>query len=136
MTGGPRALRAELTADLRAPEKGRVLLAPFLAGVPEERAWEAETALSELLANAVIHGGAGQGGSVRLRVRSDGARLRVEVEDGGPGFSAARPELPDPSRQSGRGLAIVRRLAERWGLRRRPTRVWFEMDLERPAAGG
>jgi anti-sigma regulatory factor (Ser/Thr protein kinase) len=133
VSGTPRALRADLDADLRAPEKGRLLLAPFVAGAPEERVWEAETALSELLANAVIHGDDGRGAPVRLRVRSDGAHLYVEVEDGGPGFSVERPELPDPTRPTGRGLAIVRRLAERWGLRRRPTRVWFKMDLARPA---
>jgi anti-sigma regulatory factor (Ser/Thr protein kinase) len=132
---GARALRAELAPDLWAPERARALVAPLLDEASEERAWEAATALTELVTNAVIHGWSGADEPIRLRVRSRGGLLRVEVEDPGPGISPEARPLPDASRVSGRGLAIVALLAERWGACRRPSRIWFEMDLGRPGAG-
>jgi anti-sigma regulatory factor (Ser/Thr protein kinase) len=66
--------------------------------------------VTELVANAVVHAHA----EPQLRVGWDGQTLDVEVEDDGPG----RPELrsPGPLTASGRGLALVDRIADAWGV--------------------
>jgi anti-sigma regulatory factor (Ser/Thr protein kinase) len=87
-----------------------------------------ETALllvSELATNAIRHGSP----PVRLSLRLDRDRLRVEVTDSSP----ALPELsrPDPNQIGGRGLQIVQLLSARWGASASPRRlgktVWFEL---------
>jgi anti-sigma regulatory factor (Ser/Thr protein kinase) len=87
-----------------------------------------ETALllvSELATNAIRHGTP----PVRLSLRLDRDRLRVEVTDSSP----ALPELghPGPDQISGRGLQIVQQLAATWGASSSPRKlgktVWFEL---------
>jgi anti-sigma regulatory factor (Ser/Thr protein kinase) len=82
--------------------------------------------VSEIVTNSIRHGPTEQ--AVELRVRVDRRMVRVEVEDGGPGFEpptfAARSEL-----EAGWGLMLVDRLADRWGVSSgRNTTVWFEID--------
>ena len=88
-----------------------------------------ETALllvSELATNAIRHGTP----PIRLSLRLDRDRLRVEVTDSSP----ALPELihPGPDQIGGRGLQIVQLLAARWGACAAPRRlgktVWFELS--------
>jgi anti-sigma regulatory factor (Ser/Thr protein kinase) len=87
-----------------------------------------ETALllvSELATNAIRHGSP----PVRLSLRLERDRLRVEVTDSSP----ALPELshPSPDQVGGRGLQIVQQLAATWGASSSPRRlgktVWFEL---------
>ncbi len=87
-----------------------------------------ETALllvSELTTNAIRHGTP----PVRLSLRLERDRLRVEVTDSSP----ALPELghPDQDQVGGRGLQIVQQLAATWGASSLPRRlgktVWFEL---------
>jgi anti-sigma regulatory factor (Ser/Thr protein kinase) len=82
--------------------------------------------VSELLANAVEHG---EGEAVGLTVHVEAGRVHAEVVDRGHGF--APPALaPDPLRLRGRGLQIVDRLADDWGVfEGDSTHVWFELDL-------
>ncbi len=70
----------------------------------------AELVVSELVANAVLHGW----GHVVLRLFDTGAGLRIEVEDSNP----APPVTADghPGRVGGYGMQIIERLAE-WGWR-------------------
>jgi anti-sigma regulatory factor (Ser/Thr protein kinase) len=88
-----------------------------------------ETALllvSELATNAIRHGTP----PVRLSLRLNHDRLRVEVTDSSPTL----PELshPGPDQVGGRGLQIVQRLADTWGAWSSPRRlrktVWFELS--------
>ena len=88
-----------------------------------------ETALllvSELATNAIRHGSP----PVRLVLRMNGDRLRVEVTDSSP----VLPEVNDasPDQTSGRGLHIVQQLAARWGSSVSRTKlgktVWFELS--------
>lgn len=66
----------------------------------------AETCLSELVTNAVLHSrSAHPGGALTVRVTRTPVRLRVEVQDEG-GLWAQRP----PGEDHGRGLAIVEAL--------------------------
>ena len=87
-----------------------------------------ETALllvSELATNAIRHGAP----PVRMSLRLEQDRLRVEVTDSSPSL----PELghPSPDQTSGRGLQIVQQLAAKWGARALPRRVgktvWFDL---------
>jgi len=70
----------------------------------------AELVVSELVANAVLHGW----GHVVLRLLDTGEGLRIEVEDANP----APPVTTDghPGRVGGFGMRIVERLAD-WGWR-------------------
>ncbi len=85
-----------------------------------------ETALRELLAN-LLHNAleyAGRGATVTLRCVREGAAVRLEVEDDGPGIAAADRERVwqrfqrgpgAPGAGSGLGLAIVRDIARAHG---------------------
>jgi anti-sigma regulatory factor (Ser/Thr protein kinase) len=84
--------------------------------------------VTELVSNSVVHAGADEQCAIDLMVSADTDRVRVEVEDHGPGFEPRRSE-PDLERGGGFGLFLVEKLADRWGVEpERPTRVWFELD--------
>lgn len=87
--------------------------------------------VSELVANAVLHGGAQDGEPVRLEVQVDGKCVRVAVTDPGRTF-LARGE----SGYGGWGLELVERVACSWGIERRDgmTTVWFELHESQPEA--
>jgi len=81
--------------------------------------------VSELVINAVLHAGT----DVELVMSTGSGRLRVEVSDHSESSPQMRRSLP--SAPSGRGLLIVDRLADDWGVERRPggKTVWFELQL-------
>jgi serine/threonine-protein kinase RsbW len=66
-------------------------------------------AVSELVANAVVHGE----GDVALRVQYVNNELRVAVTDGNP--TPADLRSPGDEDDSGRGLLLVAVLAHKWG---------------------
>jgi signal transduction histidine kinase len=66
--------------------------------------------VTELVTNAVVHGQA----RPVLRVGWDGAVVRIEVEDDGPGVPTLRPMSATTT--SGRGLALVDQIADDWGI--------------------
>jgi anti-sigma regulatory factor (Ser/Thr protein kinase) len=84
---------------------------------------------SELLANAVLHGGSG--GAIGVQVRVTEVSVRVSVSDSG---SLAPVVLRrEPSAPSGRGMAIVEAMSSRWGVDDHAEggkTVWFELDLD------
>ena len=85
--------------------------------------------VSEVVTNSIRHAPGGQ--AVELRIRVDRRLVRVEVEDGGPGFEPP-PQGSRSERDAGWGLLLVDRLSDRWGVSAgRTTTVWFEID--RPA---
>ncbi|MFF8955024.1 SpoIIE family protein phosphatase [Streptomyces sp. NPDC014894] len=105
------------------------------------RAWgagrrtdEIELAADELITNALLH--TDGGAIVTARVLSgEVRRLRVEVED----RSSALPRRRDAGESgvSGRGLLLVDRLADTWGVESRGTGkcVWCEFRVgDRPGA--
>ncbi|WP_275562838.1 ATP-binding protein [Streptomyces sp. 5-6(2022)] len=91
-------------------------------------------ATNELFANAVEHGSSGPADTVTITVSLErfGRELRVEVADGSPVVPVARN--PEPTEESGRGLAIVEDLAADWGTEppdpgARGKKVWFTLPL-------
>ena len=86
-----------------------------------------ELLVSELATNAVIHGGT----PFRLAVARHTSTVIVEVSDAGTGeVSLHDPAASDPH---GRGLRIVARLAESWGVHNNGPSfgktVWFRLDV-------
>lgn len=83
---------------------------------------------SEVVTNAVVHGGPHRpGAEIQVRVEHLEGRTRVEVSDA----SRTAPIVGAPSLQveSGRGLVLVDTLASTWGVTLTDSGkvVWFEV---------
>ncbi|MCA1219063.1 ATP-binding protein [Streptomyces sp. 8L] len=99
--------------------------------IPDEMAETGVLLLSELVTNALRHGGCAPGREIWTRALLDDAaeRLRIEVSDACNSMPHARHASSDD--ETGRGLALVEALATRWGAEPRPygigKTVWFEL---------
>jgi hypothetical protein len=117
---------------LTEPSPGDVPAEPDRAGVADDEAGErvelmdrALLITSELVTNAVVHGGSGSRRArrrpaegdelLRVRVELRGDRLYISVLDDNPPF--VRPAQTGPDAESGRGLLLVDWLATAWGVR-------------------
>lgn len=80
---------------------------------------------SELVTNAIVHAG----GCVRLRVSVHDSTVRVTVED--PSREQPRVRRTTSDAVTGRGLALVAAMSDRWGaaLLDEGKAVWFELQL-------
>lgn len=91
---------------------------------------DAELLVSELVTNAVLHARS----ATQVTIERSGSTVRVSVHDA----STARPRLRDsgPEAVTGRGLLLVDRIANRWGVDPEDAGkwVWFEVGC-RLAAG-
>ena len=86
--------------------------------------------VSELFTNAVKYGSRREGSRIRLSIAVTDTHARVEVGDRGGGFAGGETTMPGAEAQSGRGLAFLDALADRWGVvSNGETCVWFELDL-------
>ena len=84
--------------------------------------------VSELVTNSVIHSDSPGPDRVDVKVQVLPDRVHVEVVDFGRGFVASANRGPPD--EGGRGLAIVQRIADRWGAERdREMTVWAEFSL-------
>ena len=113
----------------RAPRLARHAVRERLgAELDEDTAYDIHVVVSELVANAVRHGGAHGPDAVTVSLTLAPDRVRVEVEDPGPGFEP--PERPEPRPSGGgRGLVLLERMTSRWGVDHEgASRVWFEVD--------
>lgn len=108
-----RAARAFVDAHCRA------------AGVGPDAGEEARLLVSELVTNAVLHGRSQM--CVEVLVRRGVLRVLVSDEN------SRRPQQvdDDPEALDGRGLRLVRALAQDWGVEPRPIgkAVWFELAV-------
>lgn len=105
------------------------------SALPEGSRADVLLLLSELVSNAVLHGGVGMEGTIGVRVEGLPSGVRVEVTDPGAGFDwDRRRQRQRPRREGGFGLSLVDRIAERWGIERErgQTLVWFELNTTRP----
>jgi anti-sigma regulatory factor (Ser/Thr protein kinase) len=113
----------------RARERVIELAEPFVA---DARIADLRLVISEVITNAVRHGGEGD---MVVAVTPKQGYLCVQVTDTGDGF-APRPRAFEPDDDDGGfGLFLVERLTRRWGLTREDsnTRVWFEFDFDAAA---
>jgi PAS domain S-box-containing protein len=109
-TRSPRRRRWSLPSDPASIGRARHAVVRTCQAWGVEDAANAELVVSELVANAVLHGW----GHVTLQLYDTGDGLRIEVEDANP----APPVTTDghPGRVGGFGIQIVERLAD-WGWR-------------------
>jgi anti-sigma regulatory factor (Ser/Thr protein kinase) len=87
--------------------------------------------LSELVTNAIQHGGAGPHETIQVRLSSTPKRVRVEVHD--PGARGPVPTDRLVAEKGGYGLLLVDRLADGWGREQTNaggSLAWFELDIE------
>jgi anti-sigma regulatory factor (Ser/Thr protein kinase) len=98
-----------------------------LAGLMERPTWEnLRLLVTEVVTNGVRHGS--ERGAVCMAVALDTARVRVDVTDGGRGFSPEAAPMPRADGSGGWGLQLVDRVASSWGVHvDEKTRVWFEL---------
>jgi anti-sigma regulatory factor (Ser/Thr protein kinase) len=98
-----------------------------LSGLIDRRVWEdLRLLVTELVTNGVRHGS--ERGPVSVGVVLDDERVRVEVTDGGRGFSPPSAPMPRGDGTGGWGLQLVDRVATNWGVEvRDQTSVWFEL---------
>lgn len=116
-----------LPPDRRSAHRARELVEAACHGLSEELVDTARLLVTELVANAVVHGT----GEVLLTVARRRRSLRVEVSDG----STRMPVVARGGglRESGAGLRLVDALASRWGTGARTDgrpgkRVWFTVS--------
>jgi anti-sigma regulatory factor (Ser/Thr protein kinase) len=101
----------------------RLYVRDLLSGQPLEVVQAAELLTSELAANSVRHA------SSEFEVAIDSRDpIRIEVSDSGEG----RPKVlyPPPRTPTGRGMQIVERIADAWGIRTTTDgkTVWFTLS--------
>jgi len=91
-----------------------------LCGAPPEVCSDLCVALSEALTNAVEHAG---GNQIVVELDITPHRCELTVRDTGLGFQPpSAPEMPDPHATEGRGLALMKLLAEDVQVRSSPGR--------------
>ena len=119
-TASPRAARRFVTEALRSWDL-------------DELSDTVTLLVSELVTNAVVHAGS----EVEVLVRLTPETAWVEVTDSSEAPPAPREASVEEA--SGRGLALVKAMARRWGVRPRPgggKTVWFEVERQPAAAEG
>jgi len=120
---------ARVVADQSAPGAARRLVRSWLGD--HARVDDAALALSEVVTNAVLHGGSNLP-PLTVRFRQEDNGFRVEVDQATVRTVGVHAGFPRPDDGRGRGLAVVEALAERWGVTygtapATGTTVWFEM---------
>lgn len=111
-----------LPGDVTAPARSRRLIEAWAAEHP--RRHEIVLALSELVANAVIHAAnETRERGVAIRFEERDSCVRIAVGQPGPVFS---PTI----RHQHSGLALVTGSVDRWGIDQNGAsiEVWFEVD--------
>ncbi len=115
-----------LPSDLTAAALARGHVAQACGDLPDETLYTARLLVTELVANAVLHGR----GTVVLTVARDRGDLRVEVHD----ESSRQPMIQhrSPLAEHGAGMQLVSAMAGSWGTEplgdgRPGKRVWFTL---------
>jgi anti-sigma regulatory factor (Ser/Thr protein kinase) len=131
-----RHARVDLPGGLRSPQAARRAIEEhFGERIEPDTLASVELLTTELVSNAVRHGGAGEGNRVVLHLATSLSCLRVEVCDPGAGFE---PGPPMPYGEGGYGLFIVSEVSSRWGVSRDDgncTCTWFELEMDEAAKG-
>ncbi|WP_214413067.1 ATP-binding protein [Sphaerisporangium fuscum] len=124
----PREARWELPPDPGVTAKCRAVVRETLAewrlqGLTDDMV----VVVTELLANALIHGGP----PIRVALVAADRTLTGSVSDGGPGWPCLRTAGTDL--EHGRGLRIVTALTDCWGVEPCPggrgKTIWFTRAL-------
>lgn len=114
-----------LTTDPCSPSRARQVVQQAI----DKAHWEGDREIavlltSEIASNALRHGGA----LTQLEVIASGHQLHVEAAD--PSLSEPRVSHVDHQATSGRGMALVDSLSDKWGVHQREGAgkiVWFDL---------
>lgn len=110
-----------------APAAARRYVREALAGQPDCVVDTASLIVSELATNCVRHAHT----DLAVTIEQTESQIRVDIADAGTGV--VTPRHPGPAEVSGRGLRIVDRLSDAWGVREYANgdgkSVWFELSL-------
>lgn len=132
MTKGERStlsVSCSFRATRAAPSQARGVVTDLIHGLDSRLVDDVRLVASELVANAVFHSHAPPGGSVELHLQMMAGVLRMELRYAGPPFepTVTRPDLHS---ERGRGLYIVDRLTDRWGVSAEDGLLaWAEWDI-------
>lgn len=117
----------QLCCDRAAPRQAREALL-LLDGIDVIRD-VARLVTTELVTNALLHGGGGPGEEIEMVAERVPAGFRIAVTN--HGGSGAEPQLSDKDPRKGEGgigLRLVDTLSERWGVERDDrVCVWAEL---------
>jgi anti-sigma regulatory factor (Ser/Thr protein kinase) len=119
--------RRTFEGEVASVGQARAFVAGCLAGVSQGTREVATLLTSELASNAVLHARS----AFDVCVEVARMRVRVEVADRGNGLIPTAPRSDE--RNGGRGLSILTRLSERWGVEPGvdgANVVWFEVADE------
>jgi anti-sigma regulatory factor (Ser/Thr protein kinase) len=125
------SVETQLPSSVTSPQLARAFLRAAL------ETWKldgfgavTELLATELVANVVTHVGT----PMTLRVCRGPSRMRVEIDDPSPEMPVVRH--PDTADEHGRGVLLVDRLANAWGVDARADgkTVWFELDVSTATA--
>jgi len=118
-------LERELPQSRQAPALARAFLREASCGAHRAAVVdEAVLLVSEVVTNAVLHGGP----PITVAVDCDGGGLQVLVRDGSPRLLQRRQANEDD--EGGRGLELVDLLSSEWGVQPEPPdgkHVWFRL---------
>jgi anti-sigma regulatory factor (Ser/Thr protein kinase) len=124
-------LQFDLAPQVIAPSQGRTALGVLRTRLGGEVFDRLRLLTSELIANSVQHGRLQPEEQIHVRVSFHHQMVHVEVTDEGRMW--APRDLPTEApmnSEAGRGLFLVDRLADAWGVDPGPpTSVWFELAV-------
>jgi two-component sensor histidine kinase len=120
----------DLSGGPSAAGRARRLVESELADrMPADMVADVSLLVTELIANGVRHGGAGEDVLLHLMLEGQRRGLRVEVVNPNDVPGVPKRRAADFTGGGGIGLNLVEALASRWGVRSIPqTTVWFELD--------
>lgn len=127
----PEAVTRRFARTTTAVPRARAFVRGLLADWDvTDRTDDVLLCVSELVTNAVLHGGRGSGQCL-VKVSADDGLLHIEVHD----MSRRRPRVqhPRPDESHGRGLFLVELLADAWGTEPRTPYgkvVWTDFKAE------
>ena len=118
-------LRMRLGSGPEAAAEARSAISKLRADLDPPLMETLRLLVTELVSNSVRHA---QSETVVLKVLVGRGAVLTEVTDEGPGFDPADAGSPGTD-ESGWGLFLVERLADRWGVTQNDdaTKVWFEL---------
>lgn len=121
-------MEREFAPDPRAARDARQFVLDSGWSDDEEANLRLATAVSELVTNAILHART----PFTVRVKRVDQTIRVDVTDTSDDMPVKRPH--DLNEVTGRGLHIVEKLSDAWGISKNDLgkTVWFELARAMP----
>jgi anti-sigma regulatory factor (Ser/Thr protein kinase) len=129
-------LEFEIAAGVQAPTVARRVVERLGAELDARRLDEVRLLVTELVTNCVRHAGISRETLITVSLELTESSLHVAVSNPGAAFDAPVPPDPGEPVEGGRGLWLVEKLADRWGIDDvHEARVWFEVTRAAAVAG-